>query len=137
MIEITNVWAGWLTFQIHYGNLTHQFTVSYLDDFKEEINYLLGINENDEHPEYLYNYKYGVESRAITLDGEGTLLKLSVLKTEYEDYLTLVWWLNDEIPVCMVFDYYGFIESYLKEMDRIGKETYKKDFLMDYDEKEE
>lgn len=136
MIEITNVWAGWLTFQIHYGDLTHQFTVSYLDDFKEEINYLLGINENDEHPEYLYNYKYGIESRAITLDGEGTLLKLSILKTEYEDYLTLVWWLNDEIPVCMVFDYSSFVESYLNEMNRIGEETYKKDFLMDYEREE-
>ena len=107
MIEITNVWAGWLTFQIHYGDLTHQFTVSYLDDFKEELNYLLGINE-----------------------------KLSILKTEYEDYLTLVWWLNDEIPVCMVFDYSSFVESYLKEMNRIGEETYKKDFLMDYEREE-
>jgi len=96
----------------------------------------LGINENDEHPEYLYNYKYGVESRAITLDGEGTLLKLSILKTEYEDYLTLVWWLNDEIPVCMVFDYSSFVESYLNEMNRIGEETYKKDFLMDYEREE-
>lgn len=133
MIEIINIWAGWLTFQIHYGDLTHQFTVSYLDDFKEEINYLLGINNNGEHSEYLYNYKYGVESRAITLDGEGTLLKLSILKTEYEDYLTLVWWLNDEVPVCMVFDYSSFVKSYIKEMDRIGEETYKKDFLMDYE----
>ena len=96
----------------------------------------MGINENDEHPEYLYNYKYGIESRAITLDGEGTLLKLSILKTEYEDYLTLVWWLNDEIPVCMVFDYSSFVESYLKEMNRIGEETYKKDFLMDYEREE-
>ncbi len=125
MIEIKNIWAGWLTFQLNYGNLASKFTVSYLDDFRAEMNYLLGINKK-------YDYKYGIESRAITLDGEGTLLKLSILKTEYEDDLTLVWWLDDEIPVCMVFDYDSFVKSYLKEMCRV-EETYKKEFLMNYD----
>ena len=136
MIEIKNIYAGWLTFEFHYGEVSQLFTVSYLNDFRDDMDYLLGINRNGEHKEYIYKYQNGMESRAITLDGEGTILKLSIMKEEFEEQIVITWWLNDDIPVSMVFGYSSFVESYLKEMDRIGEENYKKDFLMEYEREE-
>lgn len=133
MIEVTNIFAGWLTFQIHYGYTTLQFTDSYLDDFREEMDYLLGISRNGQNDEFIYDFQYGIISRAICLDGEGTLLKLSIIKYEYEDEIVLTWWLNDEIPVSMVFNYNQLIQSYCNEMNRVEQE-YDEKFLMENEE---
>ena len=54
MIEIKNIYAGWLTFEFHYGEVSQLFTVSYLNDFRDDMDYLLGINRNGEHKEYIY-----------------------------------------------------------------------------------
>lgn len=133
MIEIKNIHAGWLTFEFHYGEVSQLFTVSYLNDFRDDMDYLLGINRNGEHKEYIYKYQiYGMESRAIMLDGEGTALKLSIMKDEFEEQIVITWWLNDDIPVSMVFNYEELIKSWLEEINKyIG--IYEKEYLMEYD----
>lgn len=132
MIEIKNIYAGWLTFEFHYGEVSQLFTVSYLNDFRDDIDYLLGINRNGEHKEYIYKYQNGMESRAIMLDGEGTTLKLSIMKDEFEEQIVITWWLNDDIPVSMVFNYEELIKNWLEEINKyIG--IYEKEYLMEHD----
>lgn len=132
MIEIKNIYAGWLTFEFHYGEVSQLFTVSYLNDFRDDMDYLLGINRNGEHKEYIYKYQNGMESRAIMLDGEGTTLKLSIMKDEFEENIVITWWLNDDIPVSMVFNYEELIKNWLEEINKyIG--IYEKEYLMEHD----
>ena len=132
MIEIKNIYAGWLTFEFHYGEVSQLFTVSYLNDFRDDMDYLLGINRNGEHKEYIYKYQNGMESRAIMLDGEGTTLKLSIMKDEFEENVVITWWLNDDIPVSMVFNYEELIKNWLEETNKyIG--IYEKEYLMEHD----
>lgn len=132
MIEIKNIYAGWLTFEFHYGEVSQLFTVSYLNDFRDDMDYLLGINRNGEHKEYIYKYQNGMESRAIMLDGEGTALKLSIMKDEFEENIVITWWLNDDIPVSMVFNYEELIKNWLEEINKyIG--IYEKEYLMEHD----
>ena len=132
MIEIKNIYAGWLTFEFHYGEVSQLFTVSYLNDFRDDMDYLLGINRNGEHKEYIYKYQNGMESRAIMLDGEDTALKLSILKDECEENIVITWWLNDDIPVSMVFNYEELIKNWLEEINKyIG--IYEKEYLMEHD----
>lgn len=132
MIEIKNIYAGWLTFEFHYGEVSQLFTVSYLNDFRDDMDYLLGINRNGEHKEYIYKYQNGMESRAIMLDGEGTALKLSIMKDEFEENIVITWWLNDDIPVSMVFNYEELIKNWLEETNKyIG--IYEKGYLMEHD----
>lgn len=132
MIEIKNIYAGWLTFEFHYGEVSQLFTVSYLNDFRDDMDYLLGINRNGEHKEYIYKYQNGMESRAIMLDGEGTTLKLSIMKDEFEENIVITWWLNDDIPVSMVFNYEELIKNWLEEINKyIG--VYEKEYLMEHD----
>ena len=132
MIEIKNIYAGWLTFEFHYGEVSQLFTVSYLNDFRDDMDYLLGINRNGEHKEYIYKYQNGMESRAIMLDGEGTALKLSIMKDEFEENIVITWWLNDDIPVSMVFNYEELIKNWLEETNKyIG--IYEKEYLMEHD----
>ena len=132
MIEIQNIYAGWLTFEFHYGEVSQLFTVSYLNDFRDDMDYLLGINRNGEHKEYIYKYQNGMESRAIMLDGEGTALKLSIMKDEFEENIVITWWLNDDIPVSMVFNYEELIKNWLEEINKyIG--IYEKEYLMEHD----
>ena len=132
MIEIKNIYAGWLTFEFHYGEVSQLFTVSYLNDFRDDMDYLLGINRNGEHKEYIYKYQNGMESRAIMLDGEGTTLKLSIMKDEFEENIVITWWLNDDIPVSMVFNYEELIKNWLEETNKyIG--IYEKEYLMEHD----
>lgn len=132
MIEIKNIYAGWLTFEFHYGEVSQLFTVSYLNDFRDDMDYLLGINRNGEHKEYIYKYQNGMESRAIMLDGEGTALKLSIMKDEFEENVVITWWLNDDIPVSMVFNYEELIKNWLEETNKyIG--IYEKEYLMEHD----
>ena len=136
MIEIKNIYAGWLTFEFHYGEVSQLFTVSYLNDFRDDMDYLLGINRNGEHKEYIYKYQNGMESRAIMLDGEGTALKLSIMKDEFEENIVITWWLNDDIPVSMVFNYEELIKNWLEEINKyIG--VYEKEYLMEHDNQEE
>ena len=118
MIEIKNIYAGWLTFEFHYGEVSQLFTVSYLNDFRDDMDYLLGINRNGEHKEYIYKYQNGMESRAIMLDGEDTALKLSIMKDEFEEQIVITWWLNDDIPVSMVFNYEELIKNWLEEINK-------------------
>ena len=125
MIEIKNIFAGWLTFKLNYGEVSQLFTVSYLNDFRDDINYLLGIGEG---------YEYGYEdsniiSRGVLLDGEGTILKLSILKYEFDNEILVSWWLNDDIPVSMVYDYDKFVENWNKEIDKY-KDKYETEFLI-------
>lgn len=120
MFKVDDIFAGWITFEI--GD--KMFTDSYLDDFKSEMDYLFGVSKE-------YDYNGDIEGRAIELDGEGSLLKLSITKGRYEDVFSIMWWLNDEPPLCMVFDYEAFTRYYKSEMDRV-KEAYKKDFLINY-----
>ena len=125
-------YAGWLTFEFHYGEVSQLFTVSYLNDFRDDMDYLLGINRNGEHKEYIYKYQNGMESRAIMLDGEGTTLKLSIMKDEFEENIVITWWLNDDIPVSMVFNYEELIKNWLEEINKyIG--VYEKEYLMEHD----
>lgn len=132
MIEIKNIYAGWLTFEFHYGEVSQLFTVSYLNDFRDDMDYLLGINRNGEHKEYIYKYQNGMESRAIMLDGEDTALKLSIMKDEFEENIVITWWLNDDIPVSMVFNYEELIKNWLEEINKyIG--IYEKEYLMEHD----
>lgn len=132
MIEIKNIYAGWLTFEFHYGEVSQLFTVSYLNDFRDDMDYLLGINRNGEHKEYIYKYQNGMESRAIMLDGEGTTLKLSIMKDEFEEQIVIIWWLNDDIPVSMVFNYEELIKNWIEEINKyIG--IYEKEYLMEHD----
>lgn len=132
MIEIKNIYAGWLTFEFHYGEVSQLFTVSYLNDFRDDMDYLLGINRNGEHKEYIYKYQNGMESRAIMLDGEDTALKLSIMKDEFEEQIVITWWLNDDIPVSMVFNYEELIKNWLEEINKyIG--IYEKEYLMEHD----
>lgn len=132
MIEIKNIYAGWLTFEFHYGEVSQLFTVSYLNDFRDDMDYLLGINRNGEHKEYIYKYQNGMESRAIMLDGEGTTLKLSIMKDEFEENIVITWWLNDDIPVSMVFNYEELIKNWIEEINKyIG--IYEKEYLMEHD----
>ena len=132
MIEIKNIYAGWLTFEFHYGEVSQLFTVSYLSDFRDDMDYLLGINRNGEHKEYIYKYQNGMESRAIMLDGEDTALKLSIMKDEFEENIVITWWLNDDIPVSMVFNYEELIKNWLEEINKyIG--IYEKEYLMEHD----
>ena len=132
MIEIKNIYAGWLTFEFHYGEVSQLFTVSYLNDFRDDMDYLLGINRNGEHKEYIYKYQNGIESRAIMLDGEDTALKLSIMKDEFEEQIVITWWLNDDIPVSMVFNYEELIKNWLEEINKyIG--IYEKEYLMEHD----
>ena len=132
MIEIKNIYAGWLTFEFHYGEVSQLFTVSYLNDFRDDMDYLLGINRNGEHKEYIYKYQNGMESRAIMLDGEGTALKLSIMKDEFEENVVITWWLNDDVPVSMVFNYEELIKNWLEETNKyIG--IYEKEYLMEHD----
>lgn len=133
MIEIKNIFAGWLTFEIHYGKINQLFTVSYLNDFRDDINYLLGVNMDDEKDDYSYKYAGEIESRAIFLDGEGTLLKLSAMKYEFDNEIAITWWLDDNIPVVMVYNYSEFVENWLKEMQK-NEDSYKKYFLIDFEE---
>lgn len=125
MIKILDIYAGWLAFTIK----RHYFCVSYLDDFKYEMNYLLGIGENNIYEDN------AIIARAITLDGEGTELKLSITKHQYEDDFLLNWWIDDQRPITMIFDYKKFIKSYQEEMDKI-KDIYKEKFLMEREEDE-
>ena len=132
MIEIKNIYAGWLTFEFHYGEVSQLFTVSYLNDFRDDMDYLLGINRNGEHKEYIYKYQNGMESRAIMLDGEDTALKLSIMKDEFEENIVITWWLNDDIPVSMVFNYEELIKNWLEEINKyIG--IYEKEYLIEHD----
>lgn len=125
MIEIKNIFAGWLTFKLNYGEVSQLFTVSYLNDFRDDINYLLGIGEG-----YEYDYEdSNIISRGILLDGEGTILKLSILKYEFDNEILVSWWLNDDIPVSMVYDYNKFVEDWKKEMDKY-KDKYEIEFLI-------
>ena len=132
MIEIKNIYAGWLTFEFHYGEVSQLFTVSYLNDFRDDMDYLLGINRNGEHKEYIYKYQNGMESRAIMLDGEGTALKLSIMKDEFEENIVITWWLNDDIPVSMVFNYEELIKNWLEEINKDIR-IYEKEYLMEHD----
>ena len=96
------------------------------------MDYLLGINRNGEHKEYIYKYQNGMESRAIMLDGEDTALKLSIMKDEFEENIVITWWLNDDIPVSMVFNYEELIKNWLEEINKyIG--IYEKEYLMEHD----
>ena len=122
MIKIIDIFYGWLTFQIQ----RNKFCVSYLDDFKYCMDYLLGIGEENQ-----YKYHWDIESRSITLDGEGTDLKLSITKYIYEDDFLLNWWVDDKQPVTMIFNYKDFIAQYQFEMNQIGEEVYKREFLME------
>ena len=132
MIEIKNIYAGWLTFEFHYGEVSQLFTVSYLNDFRDDMDYLLGINRNGEHKEYIYKYQNVMYSRAIMLDGEDTALKLSIMKDEFEENIVITWWLNDDIPVSMVFNYEELIKNWLEEINKyIG--IYEKEYLMEHD----
>ena len=131
MIEIKNIYAGWLTFELHYGMVSQLFTVSYLNDFRDDINYLLGVGNE----KYFYKYKNEMEIRAIMLDGEGSILKLSIMKNEFEDEAVITWWLNDDVPVVMVFDYHKLVNDWIKEMDK-HKDIYDREYLIDYDDEE-
>ena len=81
------------------------------------------------------NMKNAIIARAITLDGEGTELKLSITKHQYEDDFLLNWWIDDRRPITMRFNYEKFIKSYQEEMDKI-KDIYKEKFLMESEEDE-
>jgi len=120
MIRVGKIEFGWLRFFLICGKERQSFCDSYLDDFIKEIDYLLGV----EKP---YIYETLAEARGIVLDGEGTELKLGILKHEFEDEVTITWWLDDEVPVTMVFDYQELVEDWKKEKERI-KEDYEKNF---------
>lgn len=122
--------AGWLSFGITDGINTNRFCVSYLCDFMDDIDYLLGCNDKD----YKYD-NYEIENRSIYLDGEGTLLILSIIKHEYDDELTLVWRLNDETPRVMNFNYENLKSEWIKTRNEI-KDDYKIHFLMNFDDDE-
>ena len=47
MIEIKNIYAGWLTFEFHYGEVSQLFTVSYLNDFRDDSLSLNPITESN------------------------------------------------------------------------------------------
>lgn len=127
IISVTDVEYGWLTLNI-MGN---QFGVSYLDDFKMCMDYLLGIGENNK-----YKYHWDIETRGITLDGEGTELKLSITKQIYEDDFLLNWWVDNQRPITMYFNYDKFVKAYQKVMEDIGEEVYRRDFLMESEDDE-
>lgn len=127
MIRVFDVEYGWLTLEIN----RFRFCVSYLDDFKMCMNYLLGIEEDNK-----YTYHWNIEARSIILDGEGTELKLSITKHIYEDDFLLTWWVDDGTPVSMVFNYGEFVKQYNQVMDDIGDEVYRRDFLMESEDDE-
>lgn len=124
-IKIKSMSYGWLTFTMRTNDFELYFTDSYLDDFIDVMNYLLG-NDN-------YEYKYfdtEMISRAIELDGEGTILKLSIMKCEYEDDICLTWWLDDNTPITFIVNYEELLKDWQDEVSRV-QERYKKDFLME------
>ena len=65
-----------------------------------------------------YTYETLAEARGIVLDGEGTELKLGILKHEFEDDVVITWWLDDEAPITMVFDYKELVKNWEKEKER-------------------
>lgn len=128
MIKVFDIEVGWLTLEIN----GFRFCVSYLDDFKMCMDYLLGIGKDNE-----YTYHWNIEARSITLDGEGTELKLSITKHIYEDDFLLNWWVDDGTPVSKVFNYGEFVRQYKQVMDDIGEEVYRRDFLMESEDEDE
>lgn len=120
MIKVGKIEFGWLRFFLICGKERQSFCDSYLDDFVEEIDYLLGVKEP-------YTYETLAEARGIVLDGEGTELKLGILKHEFEDDVVITWWLDDEAPVTMVFDYKELVKNWEEEKGRI-KDDYEKNF---------
>lgn len=127
MIKVEDIEYGWLTLDID----GLRFCVSYLDDFKMCMDYLLGIGEDNK-----YKYHWDIEARSITLDGEGTELKLSITKQIYEDDFLLNWWVDDGTPVSKVYNYDKFVKQYKQVMKDIGDEVYRRDFLMESEDDE-
>ncbi len=127
MIKVLSIAYGWLVFEITDGVHSMKFQDSYLDDFVEEIDYLLEFDFNDTE----------IDSKAIVLDGEGVNLYLVSFKDMLEDNFYITWKRNDEYPVTMSFNYEEFVKEWKKTKELI-KDDYKKHFLMededDYDE---
>lgn len=110
-IKIDNIRFGWLTFGIN----NHSFNVSYISAFKEEMDYLLDLPNDD------------ITVKRIYLDGEGTMLYLTAWRV-YDD-LFIVWeeWTDKVVTDVMMFKYKEFVKEYYKVFDAI-QEEYKKHF---------
>ena len=54
------------------------------------------------------------------------------MKDEFEEQIVITWWLNDDIPVSMVFNYEELIKNWIEEINKyIG--IYEKEYLMEHD----
>lgn len=126
MIEVNSMAYGWIHFVLKDNNSEMRFNVSYLSDFRDEIDYLLGTGDKDHY----YDYdNLDMESRAVDLDGEGTLLKLSIMKHRFEDEICFTWWQDNRIPVTMVLNYDYVIKKW-EQWKKETKDDYEKHFLM-------
>ena len=113
MIKISEIKFGWLTLEIN----DFSFIVSYLSDVIEDMNYLLGLSDE-------YTYRNGTESRSIFLDGEGTILKLSIMKYEFEDEALFTWWQDDKSPNIFIINFKDFVNEWQKCIKEIEVDYY-------------
>jgi len=111
IIKIENINSGWLTFSIN----NRSFVVSYLSNFKKEMEYLLDLPDDD------------MTVKRICLDGEGPMLYLTAWRV-YND-LFIVWeeWTDKVETDIMRFGYEDFVKEYQSAFGKV-KEAYKKDF---------
>ena len=123
MINLGEPSYGWENLRI--GNKT--FSVSYLSDLWSELDVLF-LFPPERDLDYLCVNR-------IILEGEteGDLF-LTAYRT-VNSQLVIIWeepYTNSGESVVMYFDYNKFMEQYMKEKERIGLESYKKKFLMEY-----
>ena len=123
MINLGEPSYGWENLRI--GNKT--FSVSYLSDLWSELDVLF-LFPPERDLDYLCVNR-------IILEGEteGDLF-LTAYRT-VNSQLVIIWeepYTNSGESVVMYFDYNKFMEQYMKEKERIGLESYKKNFLMEY-----
>ena len=108
MISVDNIQFGWLTLSIEYNLIKMYF----------------GVGEDNAYD----NDKSEIISRSINLDGEGTDLKLTLIKHRFEDNACLVWWQDYEMPVPMVFNYQDLVNNWIDVREKT-REQYDKDFI--------
>lgn len=120
MIDIYNIFAGWLVLKINENS----FVASYLTNVVADIDDVLEILNND----VLEAYE---NPKMIHLDGEGLDLYLTLWKN-YNDQLIIVWeeYSDKGKPFInhMIFEFNGFINEWLKLRTRI-KDEYNKNFI--------
>lgn len=118
MINITDIFAGWLTLTI--GDKS--FKVSYLTDVKEELDRIFNLRN-------VLNNDEDITAEILRFDGEGPILYLTVRK-EYSD-IVIIWEEHRDKPYLRYFEYdYNEFCNELESVWKREEEKYNKIFKL-------